>query len=186
MGHRALVAYRDPDGTVDLHYAHWGRNLADHITPATPFGGPAERPWPDDPDAWPDQVLDGDVAGGYEGATTRVDPRPLATGVPPEDVGAAVDPAFESLVVVSPTYETATYLVCSLDVHGDGDEVVLARPDADPASVRARFVAIKSQLSAAVAEGRLDEAAARATLRQALAARADPVDPDDASFLRGG
>ncbi|WP_338727277.1 DUF6735 family protein [Haladaptatus sp. DJG-WS-42] len=41
MGHRALVAYEQPDGTYTLHYSQWGAlgfRLVDALTESTPFG----------------------------------------------------------------------------------------------------------------------------------------------------
>lgn len=181
MGHRALVAYHQADDTFTLRYAHWGVDLGREITPATPLGGPVERPHArsiTDP-------LDVDRTNGYDSpVTTRVDPRPLASGVDAGVIVDAVDPTIESLVVVTPACETVTYLVCSLDPAGGGSGLVLARPDDDPDSLRAWFVEAKSRLSAAVAGGALTREQARATLRRALASHATLYSPDDASFLR--
>lgn len=41
MGHRALVAYEQPDGTYTLHYSQWGAlgfRLVDALTENAPFG----------------------------------------------------------------------------------------------------------------------------------------------------
>ena len=193
MSHRALVAYRQTDGTFVVRYAHWGRDIAAAVTPATPLGGFTE--WPD-PAAVADR-LDVERRGGADPPVgTRVDPRVLALDVTAEDVLAAVDATLESLVVVSPSYETTTYLVCSLDPSGgatgtgvadgtDGaDDTVLARPDGDPESLRSWLVEAKSRLSTAVADGDLTPRSASEGLRRALAARATVCPTDDASFLR--
>lgn len=181
MGHRALVAYRRSDDTFRLHYAHWGRDLAAHVSTAAPLGGPVDRP---DGDRLGD-LLAGEEFGGYDGRfDTRVDPRPLARDVPPASVGTALDPSFESLVVVSPAYDAATFLVCSPDPSGDAGNLVLARPDDRPESLREWFVDEKSRLSAAVERGTLTRRAARDRLRRGLDARAETHSPDDASFLR--
>jgi hypothetical protein len=42
MGHRALIAYKRPDGQYNLHYSHWGAlnlRLKHAITENAPFGG---------------------------------------------------------------------------------------------------------------------------------------------------
>jgi len=44
VGHRALIAYRRPDGLYNCHYSHWGGlklRLKHSITSETPFGGEA-------------------------------------------------------------------------------------------------------------------------------------------------
>lgn len=182
MGHRALVVYRQPDGTVRLHYCHWGQGLSNHISPATPFGGPAD---PSDAARF-ESLLGVEGFGGYDDRfDTRVDPRPLASDVSPDAVEAALDASFESLVVVSPVYDSRTFLVCSLDTMSEGSDsdVVLAHPDGDPDSLRSWFVEAKSRLAARVASGTLTRQAARATLRRALAFRATVSPPDDAPFL---
>lgn len=198
MGHRALVAYRQADGTFTLRYAHWGTDLAAHISPETPFGGVAVPG-----DVVPDlpavaDRLGVDRRGGYQPPVrTRVDPRPLATEQSPEAVLDALDATVESLVVVPPSFEARTYLVCSLALDGnaamtdgeqangeDGADLVLARPDGDPVSLRSWFVEAKSDLSAAVAAGAVAPGSARDVLRRALAARATARLGDDASFLR--
>lgn len=183
MGHRALVAYARDDDTFDLHYAHWGRNLASDIIETTPFGGP----W-DGPDAT-DVADHFDVTPRVDASRrqpTRVDPVPFARRVTCEEVLAAVETTIESLVVVSPTYEKTTYLVCSLDPGTDGTDLVLVRPDDDPEALRTWFVDAKSRLSGAVANGSVTRDAARVRLRRALARRARIYPPDDASFLRHG
>ena len=187
MGHRALVASRQDDGTFTVRYAHWGRDLAEHLTDATPLGGPVDAP--DASGVLGERGVD--PSGGRRLSGTRVDPTPLVRDADPETVLAALDATFESLVVVSPTGEAETYLVCSLDPATGGDpsatgDLVLARPDGDPESLRAWFVEAKSRLSRAVATGALAPAAARATLRRSLAARATVRPTDDASFLRDG
>ncbi len=198
MGHRALVAYREADGTFTLRYAHWGEDLAAHLSPATPFGGFAD---PDDAAPEPPAVADRlglDRRGGYRPPVrTRVDPRPLATGQSAGAVLDALDAGFESLVVVPPSRDARTYLVCSLALDGNaavtngeeadgeqGADLVLARPDGDPESLRSWFVEAKSDLSAAVAAGAVAPGSARTALRRALAARATVRPGDDASFLR--
>lgn len=181
MGHRALVAYRQPDWTFTLRYAHWGENLASDIGPEAPLGGPVERP---DTTPVADRV-DVDPRGGYgPPVVTRVDPRPLATGATAEEVVDAVDAGYESLVVVSQCYEATPYLVCSLEPTPTGTDLAFARPDGDPDSLRSWFVEVKSRISAAVADGSLSREAGRATLRRALSARATVFPTDDASFLR--
>lgn len=179
MGHRALVAYRRSDGSYSLHYAHWGRGLGARITADRPFGGPAL------------DVDLGNVADrvAVEPRTdfrppTRVEPRPVAAGVAPAGVLAALDAAYETLVVVSPTYETTTYLVCSLDPTGEGGDLRLVRPEGGREEFRGWFVETKSALSAAVADGSLSREAARTALRRAVADRATVHPADDASFLR--
>jgi len=42
MGHRALIAYKRPDGQYNLHYSHWGAlnlRLKHELTEDAPFGG---------------------------------------------------------------------------------------------------------------------------------------------------
>jgi hypothetical protein len=181
MGHRALVAYRQSDETFTLRYAHWGQNLAAAIGPATPLGGLAEGP---DAAATAERLGVERYDGDDPAVPTRVAPRPLATGVTAADVLGALGPSYESLVVVPPSFEATTYLVCSLNPDGAGADPVLARPADDPESLRSWFVEAKSRLSEAVARGDLSREVARATLRRALAARAALVPADDASFLR--
>lgn len=206
MTHRALVAYRRPDGAFDLRYAHWGTRVGDAIGPATPLGGPADRRVDADRPSQADRRTDDGQRDADFPAPTRVSPVPLATGADADRVLRAVDPALESLVVVSPRFETATYLVVSLDPLAglppderrtggdqrgrggpvdDAADLVLARPHGDPVALRRWCVDRKSALSAAVAAGALSPGAARAALRTGLAARADVHPPDDASFLRG-
>lgn len=181
MGHRALVAYRQSDGTFTLRYAHWGENLDAAIGPETPLGGPATG---SDADAIAD-ALDIDARDGFDPPrSTRVDPRPLAEGVTADAVVDAVDASFEGLYVVSPAYEVASYLVCSLDPTGSGADLVFADPDGDADALRSWFVDAKSRLSAAVARDALSRESARATLRRALSVQATVYAADDASFLR--
>ncbi|SFR98337.1 hypothetical protein SAMN05216559_2015 [Halomicrobium zhouii] len=183
MGHRALVAYRQPDGTFTLRYAHWGERLDAAIGPTSPLGGPAP---PSDTD---DVATDLGVErrNGYEPpVTTRVDPRPLDVGVSAVDVLDAVDGSYESLVRVSQSFEATAYLVCSLDPTGVGNDLVLVDPDDDPETLRGWYVETRSRLSAAVADGTLTPESARATLRRALSVQGTLYPPDDASFLRDG
>lgn len=181
MGHRALVAYGQSDGTYTLRYAHWGDGLATDIGPETPLGGRTDRtggtPLADE--------LGVDRVPGYDPpGATRVDPRPLAVAASAEAVVAAVDPGTELLVVVSERYEATPYLVCWLDPTGVGSDPVFADPVGDPDALRSWFVERKSRLSKAVAAGDMSRESARATLRRALAARATLYPPDDAYFLR--
>jgi len=181
MGHRALVAYRRPDGTFTLRYAHWGDGLAASIGPRAPLGGPASSP---DAEAVA-RDLNVDEARGYESSSaTRVDPRPLDVGATATEVLDAVDASYESLVVVSGSFEARTYLVCSLDPTAVEEALVLVDPDDDPGTLRAWYVETASRLSAAVADGTLSRESARATLRRALSVQATVYSPDDASFLR--
>lgn len=201
MADRSLVAYRRADGSFALHYAHWGLDLADRIGPATPLGGPVDAA---DPSAVADRVgLDRWRAA--RAAPTRVDPRPVATGLDAEAVLAAVDASAAALVVVSPDLEATTLLVCSLDPlagasadeaaepgqsgrerpRDRGRDLVLVEPAEPPASLRAWYAERKSAVGAAVAAGRLPPAEGRRRLLAALAARAAAVrSPDDAGFLR--
>lgn len=185
MAHRALVAYRRPQDAFALHYAHWGTGLADAIGPDAPFGGVPESV---DPASAVAERLGVDPSGGYERPPTRVDSRPLLRRATPEAVLAAVDRSVESLVVVDRDWRTRTYLVCPAgfgpaDAPADAD-VVLARPDGEPADLREWVVEARSALDAAVARDALEPDAARAAFRRALAARATVCPADDASFLR--
>jgi len=183
MGHRALVAYRQPDGTFTLRYAHWGENLSAAIGPTSPLGGSAPHSGTDDVAT----DLGVERRNGYEPPiTTRVDPRPLTVGATAADVVDAVDVSYESLVVVSRTFEATAYLVCWLDPMGVGSEMVLVEPDDDPETLRGWYVETKSRLSGAVADGTLTPESARATLRRALSVQGTLYSPDDASFLRDG
>jgi len=43
MGHRAYIAYVQPNSTFTVHYTHWGGHnliLWNRITDLEPFGGP--------------------------------------------------------------------------------------------------------------------------------------------------
>jgi len=181
MAHRALVAYRDGD-RYRLHYAHWGREVAEAITPTTPFGGPADgrRQHP-----LPGAVAERfglDPGSGYTSGT-RVDPRPLATGIAPASVLAAVDDTIESLVVVDPAFECRTYVVCPLGVDGGGPLVLVGATD-ETATIRRTLRTVKERLGERVDAGRLSPERARDAVRRTLERHA-PVRPlDDASFLR--
>jgi hypothetical protein len=183
MAHRALVAYRDGDG-YHLHYAHWGRKVAEAITPATPFGGPV--------DGRRRQSLPGAVAerfgldpGSGDTSETVVDPRPLATGIATADVLAAVDHTIELLVVVEPGFECRTYAVCPLGVDGGGP-LVLAGPTDEAATIRRTLRTGKERLGERVDAGRLSPERARDAVRRALGRHAPVHSLDDASFLRSG
>ena len=183
MGHRALVAYRRPDGTFTLRYAQWGRALGAAIGPKTPLGGPAPPTGADDVAT----DLGIERRNEYESPlATRVDPRPIAVGASAAEVLGAVDASHESLVVVSTSLEAEAYLVCSLDPTTMGEDLVLVDPDDDPETLRAWYVETKSLLSTAVADGTLSRESARATLRRALSVQATLYPPDDASFLGDG
>lgn len=180
MAHRALVAYADGEG-FRLHYAHWGEGIADDITPERPFGGRSNR---GRERTLPPRLADRfDLApaGGY-GSATRVDPRPLAR-VGPTDLLAALDATVESLVVVTPTVETRTYVVCPLGLDGGGP-LVLVGPTDDAAAVRETLVTLKQRLGERVDAGALDTERARAAIRRTLARYAPVHALDDASFLR--
>ncbi|WP_226011998.1 DUF6735 family protein [Halomicrobium salinisoli] len=130
MAHRALVAYRRPPDAYALHYAHWGRGLADAIGPDAPFGGVREVAESDSAVA---ERLGVDPSGGYAGPPTRVDSRPLVRRATPEAVLAAVDRSAETLVVVDHDWQTQTYLVCPVGFGPADDpadpDFVFARPD---------------------------------------------------------
>ncbi|WP_226022078.1 DUF6735 family protein [Halomicrobium salinisoli] len=204
MAHRALVAYRRPPDAYALHYAHWGRGLADAIGSDAPFGGVRESAESDSAVA---ERLGVDPSGGYAGPPTRVDSRPLVRRATPEAVLAAVDRSAETLVVVDHDWQTQTYLVCPVGFGPADDpadpDFVFARPDgvrpsharpgsgddrresaSDPTALREWVVEARSALDAAVARDALSPDAARAAFRRALAARATVYPSDDASFLR--
>lgn len=180
MAHRALVAYRDGD-SYHLRYAHDGDGVAEQITAATPLGGRSDRTAARSRDAWATDRFDLDPAESYA-CRTRVDPRPLARRVSPDQMLAAIDLTVETLVVVDADYDCRTYAVCPLGIDGGGPLVVVGPTD-DPASIRRTLVEHKERLGQAVDAGDLDTATARRALRRTLAERAPVHTLDDASFL---
>ncbi|WP_255167810.1 DUF6735 family protein [Natrononativus amylolyticus] len=92
MGHRALVAYRRPDGRYDLRYSHWGADrfaLAWRLTASTPLASGAVEP---------DLMADGVSPGAL--LAEHLDPR-----------------TYEALYLVSGGFDVTTYLVASLELH---------------------------------------------------------------------
>jgi len=179
MAHRTLVAYRTGD-TCTLHYAHWGEDLGDAITPTTPFGGPAANDDPPNLSAVAEQL--GFDAVARDGGRTRVETEPLATDVTPDAVLSAIDASIETLVVVEPTYATRTYLVCPLGVDGEG-RLVLVGPTDEERGLQRWIQSVKSRLGERVDEGALPAETAQRVLRHALETRAAVHERDDASFL---
>ncbi len=94
MGHRAIVAYKRPDGLFNLHYSHWGAadlRLKHDITAVTPLGGDENEPeFLTAFNKMLDEAVgeDGEIAGRAveAGPETAVDPEPFATGIRMEEV----------------------------------------------------------------------------------------------------
>ncbi|WP_332898050.1 DUF6735 family protein [Haladaptatus sp. CMSO5] len=117
MGHRALVAYEQPDGTHTLHYSQWGAlgfRLVEAITEATPFG-PQEA----------------------------VEPAPRETGLSLADILTEhLDfLAHEACYLVSPDFEVTAYLPVwfgletSDEVVGNGALIPVVFRDGEPVDV---------------------------------------------------
>lgn len=155
VGHRALVAYERPDGSYDLHYSHWGALgllLAREISPGTPWGGSSSA------------------------GTPRVDPRPIATGLPLEAI--LTDHldflVHEAFYVVSTAWEVTAF--CTI-WFGMGDDptvgngaVVSARADdpADEPALRGWFRGARELLAELVEAGAIPRARASRHLEAAV------------------
>lgn len=145
MGHRALVAYRRPDGTYDLRYSHWGGEtvaFADRIGAETP-------------------LADGAIEATL--LTTAIDRDRILT--------AHLDPRiYELLYVVAPDegYDVSAYRVPWLewDDGRDGGRgaIVAVADEAADRRVRIWFRATKTTLADVVEMGVLSRRAARAYL----------------------
>ncbi|PSP95039.1 hypothetical protein BRC91_03270 [Halobacteriales archaeon QS_4_62_28] len=179
MAHRTLVAYRTGD-TCTLHYAHWGENLGEAITPTTPFGGPAASD--DRPDLSAVAERFGFDVVTRDDGRTRVETEPLTTDVTPDAVLSAIDASIETLIVVDAECATRTYLVCPLGVDGEG-RLVLVGPTDEERRLRRWIQSVKSRLGERVDEGALPAETAQRVLRHALETRAAVHERDDASFL---
>jgi len=85
-GHRALIAYKRPDGQYNLHYSHWGAlnlTLKHALTEDTPFGGEKKH---DGLREYAHDLLVSNVSldrseYAEDRPTTEVEPEPLVIGV---------------------------------------------------------------------------------------------------------
>lgn len=145
MGHRALVARERPDGTYDVYYSHWGG--AD-LSLARDLDG---EPW----------------------AHPQVDPDPMATGVPWDELlGAHLDAlVHEALFVLPQAGPTGAYrpvwpgpLDCPVPL-------VAVRPGdrCDDTFVRHLLGGARDALVGVYEDGHLDAADAGAAFRDAVA-----------------
>ncbi|WP_408958053.1 DUF6735 family protein [Natrinema sp. 74] len=155
MGHRALVAYRRPNGRYDLRYSHWGGedlSLAAEITATTP-------------------LADGAVEGEL-----------LADSVARDRILTDhLDPCVhEALYLVAPAanYRVDPYRVCWLE-WGTGQNpgrgtIVAVDPAADSA-VRRWVRATKTALADIVEMGALSRRAARTYLEARVCEEYDGI-----------
>ena len=139
MTSHALVAYERPDGRYDCHEAR-GTRLGSRITVRTPFGGRG-RP---------------------------VDPVPAERGLERAALPDRVTLGrHEALVVVSPDYETRTFVVLPFgvpDAASDGGAVVASHGPSDESWLRGWVGGFRAALAEAVARG-LDASEATDCLR---------------------
>jgi len=86
MGHRALIAYKRPDGQYNLHYSHWGAlnlRLKHKLTEDAPLGGEKKH---DGLRAYFRDLLTSNVEldrseYAKDHPSTKVEPEPLEIGV---------------------------------------------------------------------------------------------------------
>ena len=100
MGHRALVAYEQSDGTYNAHYTHWGaidHRLRNKITEDTPLGeGEVEE----------DPITDGEGLTLEEITTDHLD-----------------DLSHEAFYVVDTDYNVDAFHTLNFNLHHDADSV---------------------------------------------------------------
>lgn len=182
MSAAALVAYERTDSRYSLHHSHWGAaglRLVDAVTPATPFGGSADR------DTAPARKAlaavqagrDVDALPPVDPAGTLVNPAPVATGVARESVPDHVDPgAVGAVYLVSTSLDVRAFLPVGVGIGGGAARTGLvalrAPPARDAERLRAWADGVRRALAVLVDCGSLDRGAATALFGGLLADRA--------------